>query len=100
MITHTSQINLLENTELVKFQVDYTKNYEGLVPSKLVSELFYKTEEGCAACIYFWKDIIKSYNLLKKRKKGVKIPCVYDGTRMIYNKKELTLNDVFKSIKY
>lgn len=102
MITHTSQISLLENTELVKFQMDYNFNYEGLVPSKLVSELFYQSEEGCKQSMLFWQNIIKEYNKLKKQKKkgGTKIPYIYNGVIMIYKEKELTLDDIFKSIKW
>lgn len=101
MVTHTSQILLLGgNSEVVRFQVNYKIDYEGIVPSKIVSDLFYKEEEGCAACIYFWQDIIKNYKLLKKRKKGVKIPAIWNGEKLVFKEKELTLEDVYKSIKW
>lgn len=105
MVTYTSQIATEGNCEFVKFQIDYSKNYEGLVPSSLVSELYYKSEEATKATVYFWHDTRElRFKLKKAKKKGSSnIPAEYNGEKLTYfNKgilKQLTVEDIFQSVK-
>lgn len=100
MINYFNQGMVGETAEFIRFSVKFGKNYEGFVPAKLVSEVFYSSEDtGARACINFWNDLIAQYKTLKKRKKAVKIPYVYQEEYLMYKGNILTLESIFKSIK-